>query len=217
MKKIILILFLFCLLYACYYIYNVTEEHKLDIVLIGDNIADNPYYKDIDNVGIINRDFVNRDYRLRDMVNILKYNQELDVNDKTESIHKLLMDSDIVIISLGMNDIYYKLNDNTREIYTYLNDMVNNYQEILKEIKRYDYQKVYILGYYDIDNRYSDVFSYVNYKLKQVTKEYGYEYLDLHKILYNREDLYQKKDNFYLNDKGYKEIYKIIVENLKKY
>ena len=217
MKKIIIILFLFCLLYACYYIYKVTENDNLDIVLIGDKVVDNPYLKDIGKIDKINNDFVDRDFMIKDMVNIIKYNQELDIGNKEESIHQLLMNSDMVIISLGMNDIYYKLNDNTKEIYTYLNEMIDNYEIILKEIKRYDYQKVYVLGYYNISNRYNDIFSYVNYKLKNMVKEYGYEYLDLNKILNNKGEFYEKKDNFYLNKAGYREIYKLIVENLGKY
>ena len=217
MKKIILILFLFCLLYACYYIYNATEEHNIDMVLIGDNIADNPYLKDIDNIGKINKDFVSEDYHITDIVNIFKYNQEMNIGDREESIHQLLKQADIVIISIGTNDLYYKLNDNTKEIYTYLNSIISNYEIILKEIKRYDYQKVFVLGYYNINNSNTDIFSYINYKLRNVTKEYGYEYLDLNKILYNNEKYYLKRDNFYLNNAGYKEIYQLFVEKLKKY
>ncbi len=214
MKKIILILFLFSLLYACYYIYKTTEENNLDIVLIGDSVANNPYLNDIKNVGNINNDFVNNDYHINDIVNILTYNQELYISNKTVSIHQLLKQDDIVIISIGMNDIYYKLNDNLYEIYTYLNEIVYNYDKILNSVNHYNHQKVYILGYYNINNKYNDIFNYVNYKLRKLADKYGYIYLDLNKILYNNDNFYVKKDNFYLNNDGYGEIYKLIVEKL---
>lgn len=215
MKKIILILFLFFLLYACYIIYNLTEDKNKSITLIGDNIANNPYINNIENISV-NNDFINKDYHINDLLNIIKYNQELDIDNKTESIHQILKKSDIVILSIGMNDLYYKLNDNTKEIYTYLNSMINNYELIIKEISRYDYKQVYILGYYNITNNNNDIFTYINYKLSSIAKNYNYTFIDTNKILNNKQEYYKKDTNFNLNNKGYYQIFNILVENLKK-
>ena len=215
MKKIILILFLFFLLYACYLIYNLTEDNNKYITLIGDNIANNPYLKNIENISI-NNDFINKDYHINDLLNIIKYNQELDIDNKTESIHQLLKKSDIVILSIGMNDLYYKLNDNTKEIYTYLNNMINNYELIIKELTRYDYQQVYILGYYNITNKNNDIFTYINYKLSNIAKNNNYTFIDTNKILNNKPEYYVKETSFILNKQGYYQIFNILVENLKK-
>lgn len=203
MKKIIFILFLFFLLYACYYIYNATEDKKMDILVIGDEIANNPYF---DKLGSINNSYINSDYHITDLLNIIKYNQEVD----NESIHRLLRDSDILIVSIGINDLYYKLNDSTRGIYTYINNMISVYQEILSYISKYDYKKVYILGYYNTYDRYNDIFTYVNYKLRKIVNKYGYTYINLNKIL----DSNGKID---LNNSDYRKIYELIVENLNNY
>ena len=98
MKKIILILFLFLLCYACYYIYNITEDKNLDIVAIGDDIANNLYLKKGTNK--YNTDFINKDYRINDLLNIIKYNQEIIINNKEVSIHQRLKKADILIICL---------------------------------------------------------------------------------------------------------------------
>ncbi len=215
MKKIILILFLFFLLYACYIIYNLTEDKNKYVTLIGDNIANNPYLKNIENTSV-NNDFINKDYHINDLLNVIKYNQELDIDNKIESIHQLLKKSDVVILSIGMNDLYYKLNDNTKEIYTYLNNMINNYEIIIREISRYDYKQVYILGYYNITNNNNDIFTYINYKLSNIAKNYNYTFIDTNKILNNKQEYYKKETNFNLNNKGYYQIFNILVENLKK-
>ena len=215
MKKIILILFLFFLLYACYIIYNLTEDKNKYVTLIGDNIANNPYLKNIENTSV-NNDFINKDYHINDLLNVIKYNQELDIDNKIESIHQLLKKSDVVILSIGMNDLYYKLNDNTKEIYTYLNNMINNYEIIIREISRYDYQNVYILGYYNITNKNNDIFTYINYKLSSIAKNYNYSFIDTNKILNNKPEYYQNERSFNLNNKGYYQIFNILVENLKK-
>ena len=198
----------------CYIIYNLTEDKKLNILSIGDAISYN------DNLNKkaynYNSQFVNKDYRIIDLLNVLKYNEEIKKEDKTISIHQLLKKSDILIISIGLNDIYYKLNDNTKEIYTYINNMLDNYKEILNEINNYDYKKVYVLGYYNITNKNNDIFTYINYKLEKLSNTYGYSYIDLNKILYNNPKYLVKKNNYYLNNEGYQQIYNLIVENLKK-
>ena len=212
MKKIILILFLFLLCYACYYIYNVTEDNNLDVVAIGDEIAANPFFKD----NKFNTDFIDKNYRINDLLNIIKYNQEIIKNNKEISIHQQLKKADILIISIGMNDIYYKLDDNSKEIYSYLNDLLNNYEKILKEISKYDYKNVYILNYYNTSNKYNDLFVYTNYKLNKIVNNYHYTYLDIARILNNKQEYYQKNNDFALNDNGYRQIFEFLVENLKK-
>ena len=217
MKKIILVLFLFLLLYSCYIIYNLTEDNNKYVTLIGDEIANNPYFQNIDNLLKINKDFINKDYHISDLLDTIKYNKEIKINNNEKSIHQVLKKTDILVLSIGMNDIYYKINDNPKEIYSYLNNIINSYELLLKEISRYDYQKVYILGYYNIDNKKNDIFNYINYKLLSLTKEYNYIFIDTNKILNNKDNYYQNNYNFSLNNKGYYEIYQLIVENLKKY
>ena len=214
MKKIILILFLFL---SCYLIYNLTEDKNLSYLVIGDNIADNPYLENNESITEYNNDYIDEDYRIIDLINILKYNEEIEVDNKSVSIHRLLKNSDILILSIGMNDIYYKLNSDIKNIYTYINEMINNMEILLSEIDRYNYEKVLVLGYYNITNEHNDIFTYLNYKTEIITKKYNYEYINLNNILKNNPNFYQKSNNFNLNDLGYSEINKIIVEKLKKY
>ena len=214
MKKIILLLFLFI---SCYLIFILTEDSSLSVVAIGDEIADNRYIKENSKVGEYNNNFIQKDYRIIDLINIIKYNEELEKENKRISIHRLLKNADILILSIGMNDIYYKLNENTKDVYSYINTMINNMEILLSEIDKYNYQKVYVLGYYNITNKNNDIFTYINYKLKKITEQKHYRYIELNDILKNNPNLYQKNKHFALNNDGYKEINKIIVENLKKY
>ena len=211
MKKIIILLFLFFLPIFCYLIYNVTEKKEKYILAIGDEIANVVELSSNENIKYDNN-FINEDYRISDISNILKYNKEITKDNKTISIHMLLKKADIVIISIGMNDIYYKLNDDVKDIYTYINNMLETYEEVLDEISRYDYQNVYILGYYNIASKNDDLFVYTNYKLKNIVKKYGYKYIELNNILHNNSKYYQKSNDFGLNKAGYEQILKLIVE-----
>ena len=214
MKKIILILFLFL---SCYIIYNLTEEKGLSCLVIGDNIADNEYIKNHDLINTYNNTYIDKDYRIIDLINTIKYNEEKDLDNKKISIHRLLKNTDILIISIGMNDLYYKLNTNYQNIYTYLNDMLNNIEILLNEINKYNYKQVYILGYYNITNNNNDIFTYINYKLEKLSNKYHYKYIELNNILRNNQNYLKNNQNFELNSQGSSKISKIIVENLKNY
>ena len=110
-----------------------------------------------------------------------------------------------------------KLNDNTKDIYTYTNEMINNMEYILDEIAKYNPHQVFVLSYYNITNNYNDIFTYLNYKLQKITNNHNYTYLELNKKLKNNPEILEKSNNFSLNNEGYSIINQIIVENSKKY
>ena len=212
MKKIIFILFLFITVFLCYIIYELTDNDKLYYTSIGDSISNNTYIKDIKNIYKHNNDFVNKDYRTIDLLNIIRYNEEITINNSQVSIHQILKKSDIIILSIGMNDIYHKLNDNIKDIYTYSNNMINNIELIFDEINHYNHLKVYVLGYYNTTNKHNDIYTYLNYKLKRISEKNNYIFIDLNNTIRNNPKYLIKNDNYYLNNEGYKEIMKLIVE-----
>lgn len=213
MKKIILILFLFL---SCYVIYNLTEKESISILVMGDNKLNKNIIKQNNNI-TYNSNYTDAYYRITDLINIIKYNEEKEINNEKISIHRLLKTSDILIISIGMNDIYSKLNTDTFEIYTYINDMVNNMEILLEEINKYSYKQVLILGYYNINNKNNDLFTYLNYKMKKITTKYNYEYIELNNFIKNNPNYLKNDHNFELNNQGLEQLSKIIVEKLKIY
>ena len=214
MKKIMLILFLFFLCLSCYYIYKVTEVNTVNITSIGDSIADIKNISNLNNLNKYNNSFISKDYRIIDLLNIIKYNEESIINDKDISIHQLLKNSNVLIISIGMNDIYYKINANTKEIYTYVNNLIAEYDELLAGINKYHYDKVIVFGYYNIQNKNNDIFTYTNYKLKKLVDKYNYTFINLNNYFYNNPKYLQNDNYFYLNNEGYNQIFKLIVEKI---
>ena len=216
MKKIIYLLFLFLFIFMCYLIYELTDNDNLTCLVIGDSIADNIYLRENKKINNYNNQFINKDYRMIDLLHIIKYNEEINYQNKIISIHQLLKQTDIVIISIGMNDIYAKLEDDPKNMYTYLNEMVNNMELILDEISRYKNAKIIVLGYYNIFDKKNDLFTYINYKIKRITEKHDYIYIDTNKNLNNNQKYLLKNNQFYLNDHGYQEINELIVEKLEK-
>ena len=225
MKKVFLILTLFL---SCYFIYTKTEGDKKNYLVIGDSLSKgiNEYgvasygYSDfikdyLENKKIIknyNKTYTDVNYKVSDIVKILEYNE----SKNNISLNRLIKEADIITISLGIDEIYYKINKNNQNIYTYIDNMISDYNKILNYISKFHHDKVYILGYYNTTKNNIDIFNYANYKLEVLTKKYNYTYIDLAKILDNNPTYISQISNNYMpNIRGYEKISQIIVENLK--
>lgn len=225
MKKVFLILTLFL---SCYFIYTKTEENKKNYLTIGDSLSKGVNEYGVSSYGYsdfikdyleenkllknYNKTFTSIDYKASDIVNILKHNE----TKNNQNLNRLIKEADIITISLGIQEIYYKLEKNNQNIYTYIDNMINNYKHILNYINKFHHEKVYILGYYNVTSNNDDIFNYANYKLKELAKEYNYNYIDLSQILNNNPTYINELNNNYLpNITGYQKISQIIVENLQ--
>ena len=231
MKKIISILILFL---SCYFIYNLTIDNELYYLSIGDGIAKGitnesnvsvynyadsikDYLTSKNKLKGFNNSFVDKDYRITDLLRIIKYKEEIVVNNDHISINELLKKADIVTISLGMNELYYKILVDNNNIYSYIEGMLSDMELLLKEVDRYNHKKVIVLGYYNTTDNNKDIFNYVNYKLKNIVNKRGFEFVDVDKIVNNNTNYFTNNTNFYLNNGGYQKISQIIVEKINKY
>lgn len=231
MKKIISILILFL---SCYFIYNLTIDNELFYLSIGDgiakgitddgNVSEYNYTDSIKNyltsknkLKGFNNSFVDKDYRITDLLRIIKYKEEIVVNNDHISINELLKKADIVTISLGMNELYYKILVDNNNIYSYIDGMLSDMELLLKEVDRYNHKKVIVLGYYNTKDNNKDIFNYVNYKLKNIVNKRGFEFVDVDKIINNNTNYFTNNTNFYLNNEGHQKISQIIVEKINKY
>lgn len=229
MKKVILIL---CICLSCYFVYNFTDNNELDYLNIGDGIAmgitsNNAkssgysirlknYLEENKKLDDYNDSFTNKDYRITDVLKSIKYHDKITINDDEKTINELLKDADIITISLGMNELYYKLLLNTDNIYGYIDDMMVDMKELLKEVDRYNHKKVFVLGYYNVLNKNNDIFTYVNYKLKEIVNQQGFEFISLESVVSNKNS-FVKNNNFYLDNSAYNKIFQIIVDKIKNY
>ena len=176
MKKVFLILILFL---SCYVIYNSTIDNKIYYLTIGDSIS-----KGINEYGVpsygysdfikdylykrkklkeYNKTFTASDYRISDIVRILEYNE----SKNEETLNRLIKKADIITISIGMNDLYYKIKDG-HNIYTYIDEMIINYNKILNYTNKFHHEEIFILGYYNVTGKDNDIFEYANYNLKKL-------------------------------------------------
>lgn len=212
MKKILLLILTLFLFFACYIIYQVTDDDEINYVLIGDELVNNPY---IIRNEVYKNDFVNNDYRIIDLLRIIKYNEEMLIDKKVVSIHQQLQEADILVVSIGTGEINSKLLGNTKDKYAYVNKFMYNLKDLFKYLNKYSYKQIFFLGYDYLDNNKRDIINYLNMNVKKITKDNNICFIDINKVVNKEEILIEKNGLFSINDDSYKKIYDFIVENLE--
>ncbi len=224
MKKVILILILFL---SCYFIYNVTIETRVSYLTLGDSLSKGvneyqigakgysdyikEYLKDNNKLKNYNKTFTSKEYRITDIIKILSYNEKKN----NYSLNQLIKEADIITISLGITEIYDKLEKKDQSIYTYIDNMIEDYTKILDYINKFHHQQVFVLGYYNTKDYSNDIFNYANYKLLKECQKRNFTYIDLSKILDNNPIYFTNNNTFIPNNKGYQKISQIIVEKIQ--
>ena len=177
MKRTILFLSVFIVVFIIYY-YN--SDKKIYYLSLGDYLSyginnyekiDNGYSITIKNkYKTILKNYVNYstidDYRVMDLINDIKYNKEIKYEEKKYKIQNLLIKANLITISIGMNDLIYKKNLN----YEYADSLLNDIEDLLKLIRKYNKDKIYFLGFYNIINN-SNLIEYTNKKLEKICNQ----------------------------------------------
>ena len=169
MKKIIKLLSLITVSISVYFIYINNCNKNIRILNIGDGLSMGinsygiddysytDYYKEYLNkknkkVEINNR-YTAKDQSIKIFYAILRNNNE---------VKKDLISSHILIVCLGFNDLLYKIsieqNMNNNKLNKIVDEIDNNYNEMIKEIRKYYKEEIIVIGYYspNIDNYYID-------------------------------------------------------------
>ena len=209
MKKIIFILILFL---SCYFIYNISLDNKIYYVSIGDFLSKgvNSYGVKVNGYSDYVRDYLyenNRlkeynnifcesDYRVTDVLRMIKYNDTREYNGKELNINRLIKEADVISLSVGMNEL------------------INDMKELLEYINKFNHKRVYVLGYYNTYG-YQEYIDYINIKLKNIVINEGFIYIDLANIFDNNPRLFDKKDSFIPNNQGYLKISEKIVAKIE--
>lgn len=117
------------------------------------------------------------DYRVMDLINDINYNKEVKLKNKSYKIQNLLVKANYITISIGMNDLIYKKNIS----YKYVDSLLNDIDNLLKLIRKYNKDEIYFLSLYDNINN-NDIIEYTNKKLLKICKKNEIKYVDISKL-----------------------------------
>lgn len=161
--------------------------------------------------------YASRNKDIKSIKNDILENKTYVINNNSYNIRKLLTESKIITISIGINDIIYEYNLINKEKLTEYEEnrivdyVYNNLKDLLKEIRKYNKNNIYIIGYPEHSNKYRSIINKLNAKYSNLKN--GCIFIDTSLDLDN-EKYYDLNNSIYPNAIGYKKIADLII---KKY
>lgn len=131
-------------------------------------------------------EFKYNDLRVTDLMNMIQNNDYIYIDNKKQTIQNALIKADIITLFIGMSEIEYSFNKPDQEdVYEYLDTFLSDMTILLKEVRKYSKEKIFLIGYYAENQEEEKYITYLNQKLEKIcTKE---------NVYYIRSDLYLKE------------------------
>lgn len=172
MKKILLT---FIIIFLVFIIYIFNRDKKKYILYIGDNGGISSFSID-QLVSEYKKDklfekFVvyknNNDYRTVDLLNDINNNIKFQYENNNYTLDNSLIKADVIIISIGNNDLEYcKENCN----YRYIDELIDDLNDLFKRIRRFSKEKIYIYPLKKVNN--TELNNYMNKRFDSIIKKY---------------------------------------------
>lgn len=229
--KIILLLIFFSFIALISYIQ--TNSKEINYTILGDkelfsnnlksvNFADLIYKKleDEELLGFYSKDFIKKDIRTIDVINDIDNNYEVD----NITIQNILKRTDILIISIGNNEINYKLSkkddniNNDNEIYKYLDSVIIDINNLVQKIENINKCEIIFLGFYNNTNNVNNnkYYNYINKKLENMLSKRNIKYINLFDILNKNDNNITNSNPVYITNEGNIAIYNEIIRKIDK-
>ncbi len=141
-------------------------------------------------------------------------NKKINSKKEEKNIKQTLRESDLVTMTIGLNDIVYHIsitpNMNEYHLEKIMIEIEKEIKKLIKEIKSYYQKEIYIIGYPEIPTK--------NYYIKQGIKKINQIYKRLDEVTYISTEDIIKKDDFLYSESIYpsKESYKKVAEEVLK-
>ena len=231
MKKILISSIVVLLIFVIYLtmidkkVYYLTLGDELsvstdEVVSFSDKVV--RYLNDNEKLEIFVNDYAKDNYYIKDVISDIKENKKVNHENKNISIKNALIKSDLLTISIGMNDITSKINikninlsSNYSFLYNDIDKIVVDLDEMLKLVRSYCKEDIILLGLYypfNIQNQeLVNIFLYGNNKFKEVTDKYNVRYIDIYNIFLEDDKYLSKNNGLYPSQTGFNTIAEQIV------
>ncbi|MFI3307310.1 MAG: hypothetical protein R3Y21_01960 [Mycoplasmatota bacterium] len=160
MKKIFILLIVMFLVYITYSNFNKKNSYLL-------SLGDTYFYSD--NFLINNNDFVDELYRTTDVLKDIYNNKDIN-----QSIKNAIIKSDVIILSVGKNDVLAKLMYSEDDIFNFIDQIMIDMDELFNEINSLTKEEV-IVREIILDNEIFEI--YFNKKLYELCNKYDFNFI----------------------------------------
>lgn len=242
LKKIII--FSFILLF-CFMIFKHTFNSKFDYLALGDDLSlgKTPfgsygksftdffaqYLKNKNKLKSYNNKFLEQNYRITDLIKDMDNNKKEVFNNKKININQAIVNSEIITLSIGINDLFYKLTYNNikknqlNTIYSYVDEIFIDYNYLITKIRKLTDCKLYLIGFYNplknINNTENKIinklFYYIDEKFKKLEQYKKVYYIKINKGFSEKSYYLPNYKIFFPSLEGYNYISNIIIKSIE--
>ena len=92
-------------------------------------------------------------------------------------LQNILIKSNYITLSIGMNDILNKKNIT----YDYIDQLLNDIEKLFIVIRKYNKDRIDYLGFYDAINN-NELIEYTNKRLEKICKKNNINYIDISEL-----------------------------------
>lgn len=166
------------------------------------------YLKENNALNTYIKSFSSKDATINSLYENIVTNKKITLNNKEYNLKRTLRESTILTITIGLNDLTYKLSleDNITEpkINQIIAEIKTDYDRLITEIKKYYQYEIYVIGYYDNQNKdYKDAISKLNNIFRN---DPNVTYIDTYQLFKNKKEYLSNAHSYYPNCSGYKAI-----------
>lgn len=184
MKRVISIIVIIMLVFIIHilnrdkktYYFNVMDNNYSYSKYIENNISNLEEYIS----------YVDNDLRITDLIRNI--NDNIKINNK--HIQNILVKADLITISMGNNEIEYKIKS-TRisDLYSYIDEVIADLEKLIKLIRIYSKEKIYLIGFYIDNEYYVELLKYLDVKLEDICKKYNITYIPRKSVMDNETNV----------------------------
>ena len=117
------------------------------------------------------------DYRVMDLINDINYNESVIYENKEYKLQNLLIKSNLITLSIGMNDLIYKSKVDI-DLYEYTDELLSDIENLLILIRKYNKDEIFFLSFYNSINN-DKLIMYANKKLESICNKNKINFVDI--------------------------------------
>lgn len=221
---------------SVFFIYEKTNYNNLNYTALGDGLAQGidcygqkdygysdyvkDYLKSQKKLKNYSKSYTSQDMTIERLHNTLLTNKKMENKYNNKNIKTILRETDYLTISIGLNDLLYKLSLSTdlnnKTLNKIISEIETNFNELINEIKKVYPKDIYVIGYYEADKENDYINKAIN-KLNSIyQKNENVTYISTMTISKNKHIFLSNPNSYYPNYKGYQVISTKIINKISK-
>lgn len=221
MRKLFVSTILFLLIILIYSLFQDNRIYYLSLgssLAVGKNAYEEYNYGYSDYVGnyltknkllkFYTKDFSKEEYTSKQLTDIIKNDVLIDINGSFLSLKRALRKTNLITLSIDMEEVLYK------ESKDEINKILQNQNDLIKEIKKYTNGNILLLNYYSVNKETDLNVLYANEGLKNMAIKNKICYLDIYDLFKNPSYL-PNYPSIYPGNKGYEAIGNEIIDKIE--